>query len=110
MTRFPTMVYRVPGNHKRPKGGTYSYRGAKDQAEFDALLAKGWYPSYDEAVAGKQAKKAIEVAEAFDDAIDEVSEPTREELEAKAKQLGVSFNSRTSDRKLLERIADALEV
>lgn len=109
MTRFPTIVYRVPGNIKRPKGGTYSYRGAKDRAEFDTLLAKGWYPSYYDAVAGKQAKKVIEAAEAFEDAIDEVSEPTREELETKAKELGVSFNKRTSDKKLAERIAAALE-
>jgi hypothetical protein len=46
---------------------------------------------------------------AFEDAIDDVSPPTREELEAKAKQLGVSFNARTSDMKLAERIAAALE-
>lgn len=106
---FPTIMYRVPGPHKKPRGGTYAYRGAADQAEFDALAAKGWFPSYEEAAAGKTANKIIEAAEAFEDAVDEVSAPTRDELEAKAKELGVSFNARTSDKKLAERIAEALE-
>jgi hypothetical protein len=109
MTNFPTIMYRTPGPHKKPRGGTYAYRGAADKAEFDALLAKGWAASYEEAVAGKVAAKIIEAAEAFDDSVDEVSDPTRDELETKAKELGVSFNSRTSDKKLAERIAEALE-
>jgi hypothetical protein len=109
MTNFPTIMYRVPGPHKKPRGGTYAYRGAADQGEFDALISKGWFPSYEDAAAGKTAGKIIEAAEAFDDSVDEVSDPTREELEAKAKELGVSFNTRTSDKKLAERIAEALE-
>lgn len=98
MTDFPTILYRVPGPHKKPRGGTYAYRGAANQAEFDALISKGWFPSYEEAVSGK-----IEAP------IDEISAPTRDELESKAKELGVSFNGRTSDKKLAERIAEALE-
>lgn len=109
MTAFPTIVYKTPGPHKRPRGGTYAYCGAKDKAEFDALIAKGWAASYEEAVAGKRANEIIATAEAFEDAIDEVSEPTRDELETKAKELGVSFNGRTSDKKLAERIAAKLE-
>lgn len=109
MTDFPTILYKTPGPHKKPRGDTYKTTGAADKAEFDALLKKGWFPSYEEAVAGQAADKIIEAAEAFDDAIDEVSDPTRDELEAKAKELGVSFNARTSDKKLAERIAAALE-
>ena len=60
MTDFPTIMYRTPGPHKKPRGGTYAYRGAADQAEFDALKAKGWFASYEEAVAGKHAAKIIE--------------------------------------------------
>jgi len=100
---FPTIMYRVPGPHKKPRGGTYAYRGAADQEEFDALISKGWFPSYEEAAAGKTARKVVE------EPIDDVSGPTRDELEAKAKELGVSFNARTSDKKLAERIAEALE-
>lgn len=109
MTDFPTILYKTPGPHKKPRGGTYKTTGAADKAEFDALLKKGWFPSYEEAAAGKIAGKIIEAAEAFDDAVDEVSAPTRDELETKAKELGVSFNARTSDKKLAERIAEALE-
>jgi hypothetical protein len=109
MTAFPTILYKTPGPHKKPRGGTYKTTGAADKAEFDALLKKGWFPSYEEAAAGKEADKIIDAAEAFEDAIDEVSDPTRDELEAKAKELGVSFNARTSDKKLAERIAEALE-
>ena len=105
MTDFPTILYKTPGPHKKPRGGTYKTTGAADKAEFDELLKKGWFPSYEEAAAGK----IIEAAEAFEDAVDEVSAPTRDELETKAKELGVSFNGRTSDKKLAERIAAALE-
>ena len=109
MTDFPTILYKTPGPHKKPRGGTYKTTGAVDKAEFDELLKKGWFPSYEEAAAGKIAGKIIEAAEAFEDAVDEVSAPTRDELETKAKELGVSFNARTSDKKLAERIAAALE-
>ena len=109
MTSFPTIMYRTPGPHKKPRGGTYKTTGAADKAEFDELLKKGWFPSYEEAAAGKIAGKIIEAAEAFEDAVDEVSAPTRDELETKAKELDVSFNARTSDKKLAERIAEALE-
>lgn len=109
MTDFPTIMYRVPGPHRKPRGGTYAYRGADDQEAFDALLAKGWFPSYDEAVAGKVASKAIKAEASVEEAIDDESAPTRDELEAKAKELGISFNARTSDKKLSERIAEALE-
>lgn len=109
MTDFPTIVYRVPGPFKKPRGGTYATRGAANKEEYTELLKKGWYPSYEAAIAKDKADQVIEVAETFEDAIDEVSAPTRKELEIKAKQLKVSFNSRTSDKKLAERIAEALE-
>ena len=109
MSSFPTIMYRVPGPHKKPRGGTYRTTGAADKAEFDALLKKGWFPSYEEAAAGKKAEKIVEAVSDLNDDIDEVSEATREELEQWAKDLGVSFNSRTSDKKLAERIEAALE-
>lgn len=103
MSNFPTTMYRVPGPHKKPRGGAYAYRGASDQAEFDALIAKGWFSSYEEAAAGKAADKPV------DDTADDTKPYSREELEAQAKELGVSFNARTSDKKLAERIIEAIE-
>ena len=102
MTDFPTILYRTPGPFKKPRGGTYAIRPAADKEAFDALIAKGWSASYEGAVGLKPKAKAVE--------IDEVSGPTREELEIKAKELGVSFNVRTSDITLSERITSALEV
>ena len=108
--KFPAPLYKVPGPYKKGRGmKTYSVHGAKSQAEYDAFLARGWFPSYEEAVAGKKADEIIAAAESFEDAIDDVSGQTREELEQKAEELGVTFNKRTSDRKLAERIAAALE-
>jgi hypothetical protein len=105
MTDFPTIVYRTPGPHKKPRGKTYAYRGAADQEAFDALIAKGWSASYEEAVSKLDKKPKAKAVE-----IDEVSGPTREEMEIKAKELGVSFNARTSDITLSDRITAALEV
>ena len=102
MTDFPTILYRTPGPHKKPRGGTYKTIGAADQEAFDDLTSKGWFPSYEDAVAG--TIKAVEKP------IDEVSAPTRHELESKAGELGISYDGRTSDKKLAERIAKALEV
>jgi hypothetical protein len=96
VTDFPTILYRTPGPHRKPRGGTYKTIGAADQAAFADLTSKGWFPSYEDAVAGKVV-------------IDEVSAPTRQELESKASELGVSYDGRTSDKKLAERIAKALE-
>lgn len=103
MTVFPTLLYRTPGPHKKPRGGTYAYRGAADQAELDRLLKQGWFKSYEEAVAGKCASKPV------DETADDTKPYSREELEAQAKELGVSFNSRTSDKKLAERIIEAIK-
>jgi hypothetical protein len=108
MTDFPTIVYRTPGPHTKPRGKTYAYRGAADQEAFDALIAKGWSASYEDAVGESSKVSAKPKVEAVE--IDEVSGPSREELESKAKELGVSFNSRTSDITLSDRITAALEV
>jgi len=40
--------------------------------------------------------------------MDDLSPPTREEMESKARELGISFNKRTSDDQLLWRIEQAL--
>lgn len=104
MSEFPTIVYRVPGRHWGPNGTTYDYRGVDDKAAFDAALASGWHPDMPSALG---AKRVIEAAEALEDAIDDVSPATRDELEQRAKALGVPFNKRTADAVLIQRIAEA---
>lgn len=57
-----------------------------------------------EAQAAAQAAARVEAA-----VPDENAPPTREELEAKATELGIPFNGRTSDKKLSGLIATALQ-
>jgi hypothetical protein len=110
MTDFPTILYRTPGPFKKPRGGTYATIGCEDKEAFDALIAKGWSASYEEAlIASQPLKPKAKEVEKAEEPIDEVSAPTREELEAKAEELNVSYDGRTSDKKLAERIAKALE-
>jgi hypothetical protein len=106
MTDFPTMVYRTPGPHAAPKG-TYGYMGVADHAEYDAAIADGWFASIAEAMEGKHAEAVIAKVEKAQAAVDTITEETREQLEAKAKALGVSFNWKTSDEVLAARIAEA---
>jgi hypothetical protein len=93
---FPTLMYRTPGPRKGPNGSTYAYVGVQDKDQFAERLAQGWHPTI---------VAALGLA---DEAIDETSPPTRDELEAKARELGVSFNKRTSDAVLLRRIEEAI--
>lgn len=105
MADFPTILYRVPGPHVAPRG-TYDFIGVEDQGALDAALAAGWH----ETLAGAMspvAKVLQEIAEAGD-AIDDMSPATRDEMEQKARELGVPFNARTKDDVLAGRIAEAL--
>jgi hypothetical protein len=65
----------------------------KDPTEY---LDNGWYMSI--------ADHKVPVNEPQDYAA-----PTREEMEIKADELGIWYDGRTSDKKLLERITEALK-
>ena len=104
MTDFPTIVYRVPGRHWGPEGSTYDYKGVDDEAAFDAALDAGWHETITAALG---ATRVVAAAEALEDALDDVSPTSRHELEQTAKSLGVSFNKRTTDAVLIQRIAEA---
>ena len=54
------------------------------------------------------AQAAAQVVEVKDTAQDENAAPTRAELEAKAKELGIRFDGRTGDKKLGQLIQDRL--
>jgi hypothetical protein len=105
---FPTLLYRVPGKHF----GNYDYKGAPDEEAYEALKAAGWHDSIEEARSvGKvvdAAKEVVAASEELAEAVDDISPATRDELETKAKELGLGFNWKTSDEALAKRIADAL--
>lgn len=97
MIEFPTIVYKTPGNHQR-HGGTYDYRAASDYEELAALLSNGWFATLPEAIAGRAAEPLP----------DDNAPPSREELEAKAVELDIKFDGRTTDKSLGEKIENAL--
>jgi hypothetical protein len=138
-TSFPAMIYKSPGQQRKPGGGTYNFDSVQTQEELDAKLEAGWFASSTEAIeaAGDNAggfkkpkpKWAIKPikkkkpAKPLDwreqvkaepapapepDPIDEDAGPTREELEAKATELGIRFDGRTKDKKLGQLIQDRL--
>ena len=125
MPAFPSLVYRAPGSSQHSSGGRYRYRGAANQAEYDALLAEGWHSTILAAVvaagdrafahnrkpAGLLTKARAKLAEQAPVAVVEAEDDapaTRVEMEAKATELGVKFDGRTTDARLLAKIAEAL--
>lgn len=48
---FPTIIYRSPGQQRKPGGGTYNFDSVQTQEELDAKLATGWFASSAEAIA-----------------------------------------------------------
>jgi hypothetical protein len=106
---FPTILYRVPGAHSG-NGFTYDYAGALDQKAADALKAQGWHETLADAVSPPSVEPAVSEPEPDPepDVPDDDAPPTRAELEAKANELGVKFDGRTSDAKLLAKIDAAI--
>lgn len=104
---FPRLVYKCPGPHRK-RGHSYRYQGCVDADQFAVLAKQGWFPSFEEAIVGNQIEEIVEAVQAADEAIDEIGEPTRDEMEQKARELEIPFNSRTSDKVLAQRIADAV--
>jgi len=118
--RFPVKLYKVPGR-KRKDGIRCDWLEAFDQRSLDVSLSRGWYLSIADAQAA--AKRCPQqppittpvvstISEPVAEAIEEVADdapPTREELEEKARELGIKFDGRTGDKLLLKRITEALE-
>jgi len=81
---FPRLVYKSAS----------VYLLVQDQKEYDQAISGEWFDNVPDALAGKK---------------EDNSPPTRAELEAKATELGLKFDGRTSDAKLGKMIADSLE-
>ena len=91
----------------KESAGDAAYPKAKKFNRFDVKKSKPKKPSkplvsYEDKV--KQASKVEEVEEE----IDEISPPNREELEAKAKEIGIKFTKRTTDKKLEALISEQI--
>jgi uncharacterized protein (DUF1697 family) len=81
---------------------------AKKQAQIERKAIKVYFPSPMN-VRVRETVEVVEVAEVVE-AADPIVEsaPTREEMTIKARELGIKFDGRTSDKKLSSLIATAL--
>lgn len=97
---YPKMVFKCPGDQVLPGGKSYGFKVVHSDEETDVAVANGWFPTVTEAVAGKLdepvAQEPVEGA------------PTREELETKAKELGLKFGKKITDAELGDAIAAKL--
>jgi hypothetical protein len=106
---FPGFVYKSPGRMGKVRKKTYDWCAVQDEQELAQKLSEGWYATRDEAFNPRTVNPKIEsvtiVAEPVE--VEENAPPTRAELEQKARELGLKFDGRTSDRKLLKMIEES---
>ena len=95
---FPRSLFKSPGD-QWVGGGSFAIEHVEDLAQYNAAKKAGWFDSVPEALAAWRNGAAAAVA---DDA-----PPTRDELEQKARELGIKFDGRTTDAALLRRIETA---
>lgn len=86
---------------------------AKKQAQIERKAIKVYYPSpmnvrVREPVEVVEVFEIVEVTEVVQSMIESDAPPTREEMAIKARELGIKFDGRTSDKKLSSLIATAL--
>jgi len=95
---FPRLVYRSPSDHAL----------AEDDNQFVKHLLDGWFASVPEAADGHHSEETEQLMIECDD-LNEDDAPTREEMAAKAKELGINFDGRISNQKLFNLIAAEIE-
>ena len=95
---FPTMLYKDRGPYQR-RGGTFSIVVVNTQEEYDSGIGAGLatHPDFID-----------QASPAAPEPVVDAGAPTRAEMETKATELGLKFDGRTSDRKLLAMIETAL--
>jgi hypothetical protein len=79
---------------------------AKKLAKIERMAKKVYFPS----PMNVRVREPVEVVQAIepDEIVESDAPPTREEMSAKARDLGIKFDGRTSDKKLSLLIATAL--
>lgn len=136
---FPRFVYRAPGPCRYSGGARYGFVVVESIVEYDEHLSRDYHATPLEAItaAGESAftahlnkaqrKRVMKLKpwerlepvqkplqapiepESIPEVPDDSSPPTRAEMQAKAMQLGVKFDGRTTDAALMRRIEAALQ-
>lgn len=99
---YPKAMFKYPGA-ELIDGMGFDSRVVDSREQQREAEAEGWHETTDEAFAASEMAASAARADAADD-----EPPTREELEAKATELGIDFRSNISDKTLAERIAAKL--
>lgn len=114
MPDFPTIVYRCPGPHWGPPHTTYESIGVADQDAFDKALSKGYFATLPEAVEAylkpAPAPEPVRVVAAVpvDEEFPDEAPPTRDEMLAKAAEIGLTVDRRWNDKTLAAKIIEKL--
>jgi hypothetical protein len=100
------LVFKLNWPHWGPPGLKYDSKGVYPD-DLDQALEQGWNPDFLAAL-GLVESHRDEQPEApqIEAEQPDNSAPTRAELEQMATELGISFDGRTTDRRLAERIAE----
>ena len=100
------LVFKLNGPHWGPPGLKYDLKGVHPD-DLDQALEQGWNPNFLAALGlvEPQPESQPESPQGEAEQPDN-SAPTRAELEQMATEMGISFDGRTTDRKLAERIAE----
>jgi hypothetical protein len=87
MQDFPTIVYKCPGDRPGPPGTTYQSIGIADAEALEKALKSGWFATLPEAAAAF-LRPAPVVAPEPEPVVEEDAPPTRDEMLAKAAEIG----------------------
>ena len=109
MTDFPTIVYRCPGDRFGPPHTTFKSIGVADKKAFDKALADGWFATLPEAAEAYLKPAPDRVAIVVEPEPADNAPPTRDEMLAKAAEIGLTVDKRWSDKTLANKIIEALE-
>lgn len=90
------MVYKCPGPLERA-GGTYAQMCVEDDAKFVEAIDSGWHQDMLDAINPPEPQ-----------ATEDNGPATRAEMEIKAKDIGLKFDGRTSNARLLKMIEEAI--
>jgi hypothetical protein len=111
MTDLPTIVYRCPGPFAGSSGTTYNSLGVHTHDAYDKAISEGWSATMPEAIEAyltpPEPARVVAVADEGQTFPDEAP-PTRDEMLAKAAEIGLAVDKRWSDKTLASKIIDAL--
>lgn len=104
---LPTIMYRDKGSCQRP-GGTYSWISVTSEDAFAEAVENWYYETLEQAIQKPRIENVYKLPTIDKLTNEETDQPTREELEQMATELGIRFDGRSTDSTLLNKINEQL--